>query len=416
MIKRIIIFLVIIFFFEFLAFRGLLKLIENKKKRKIFSRLYWCFSAVLFLASIAYYIYNQQLDVPDYIQFRNFSNISSIYLLNLGPKIILSLFSIIDDLVVFLIFVFNWIIKRKKIKMPLNKARKVLLYSGLVLALFLFGNIIYGMVWGKDDIIINQITISSEKLPQSFNGFKIAQISDLHLGSFKDNQIVENCIALLNAEKPDIILFTGDMVNNEAAEAFPYIPLFEKLKPPYGMYSILGNHDMGDYMRWYNDRAKIFNLNELMRAQREMGFVMLRNQHTYIVSGKDSIVLIGVDNWGVPPFKRYGDLNLAMKGINQNLFTILLSHDPSHWSHEVTGKTNIELTLSGHTHGAQFVIHAGNYKFSPVQWKYKQWMGLYQLNNQFLYVNTGLGFIGFSGRIGVPPEITMITLRTKKKV
>jgi len=416
MIHRIVIFIVVVLIFEFLAFRGLIKLIEKKKRRKIFIYFYWILSLLILMTSIAYYVYNQWLNVPDYIKVRSFFNISTISMLNLFPKIILSVFSTIDDIIVFLIFVIKRIMKRKVIKMPLYKARRVFLYSGLLLALFLFGNIIYGMAWGKNDLEIKRITISSEKLPQSFNGFKIAQISDFHLGSFKDKQLVENCIALLVAEKPDVILFTGDMVNNEAVEALPYISLFKKLAPPYGMFSILGNHDMGDYRLWYSDREKSCNLNDLVRIQQEMGFEMMRNKHTYFVSGNDSIALIGVDNWGVPPFKKYGDLKKAMQGVNRNLFTILLSHDPSHWNQEVTDKTNIDLTLSGHTHGGQMVFKMGNYTFSPVQWKYKQWMGLYNDKKQYLYVNTGIGFIGFKGRIGVKPEITMITLKSLPKI
>jgi len=415
MMTRIIVFLIIVLLFEFLAFRGLLKLIKEKKRHKIVGLFYWGFTLVIVIILSAYYIYYQQLDIPDYVRFRHFFKILSLFILNFGPKICLSLFSILDDIFVFVIFVFNWIMKRNPKKMSLNRTRQVILCSGLLLALLLFVNIIYGMVWGKSDIEIKRITISSEKLHQSFDGFKIAQISDIHLGSFKDKLLVEKTIALLIAEKPDIILFTGDMINNEAIETQPFVPLFQALKPPCGMFSILGNHDMGDYRRWYRDGDKSCNLKDLIKAQQEMGFEMLRNRHTYLVSGNDSIALIGVDNWGVPPFKKYGDLKMALKGVNPNLFEILLSHDPSHWSNEVTGKTNIDLTLSGHTHGGQFVINFGNYKFSPVQWKYKQWSGLYKFNNQYLYVNTGLGYIGFSGRIGVPPEITMITLKAKPK-
>jgi len=411
MLPRIIIFFTLILVFEFLALRSLLKLVVNEKKRKKLIRCYCLVSGSVLSATIAYYIYNQLDNVPDYVQFRNFFNISAIFVLNMGPKMVLSIFSIIDDAMVFVIFIFS-VIRRQKIKkMPLFTVRKVILMAGVVLGLILFGNTIYGMVWGKSDIEIKRVNISSTKLPASFDGFRIAQISDYHLGSFKNNKAVKDGLASLIAEKPDVIVFTGDMVNNVAKEATSYIPLFKELKPPYGMYSVLGNHDMGDYRRWYNQRDKTVNLQDLVKVQEEMGFKMLRNKHTYIVKGNDSIALIGVDNWGKPPFKKYGDLTLATKGLAPNLFTILLSHDPSHWALEVKGNPVIDLTLSGHTHGAQFVAKIGTVRYSPVQMMYENWMGLYNYGTQFLYVNTGLGFIGFPGRIGVKPEITIFTLK-----
>lgn len=413
MLTRIIVFFIIILTFEFLSLKGLLKFIKKKTIRQNFIRIYACVSLFIILFIVAYYIYNQMNSYPDHLQFRKFFNISAIFILNTAPKMIISFFSIIDDLIIFLYMIFKWLMKRKFEKMPLNTFRKIFLISGIALSVFLFGNIIYGMVWGKNDIEIKRVTITSDKLSQSFDGFKIAQISDLHLGSFKNKHLVENAINLLINEKPDIIMFTGDMVNNEAIETLPFIPPFKKLKPSYGMYSVLGNHDMGDYRRWYNEKEKNSNLKELVQAQEEMGFTMLRNKYAYIIKGNDSIAIVGVDNWGESPFKKYGDLKKAMEGINQNLFTILLSHDTSHWTQEIIDKTNINLTLSGHTHGAQFVINFGKHKFSPVQLKYKNWMGLYKTDNQLLYVNTGLGFIGFSGRIGVKPEITIFTLKAK---
>jgi len=288
--------------------------------------------------------------------------------------------------------------------------RRVLLLSGFFLALLLEGALIYGIIQGKSEITINRVNIYSPKLPKSFNGFKIAHISDFHLGSFKNTHLIEKAVILLQEEQADVVMFTGDMVNNEAVEVKPFIEIIKILKPPCGMFSILGNHDMGDYRRWYNEREKACNLKELVRLQEEMGFTVLRNQHSYMVKGKDSIAVIGVDNWGEPPFKKYGDLNAATEGLDTSTFSILLSHDPSHWRNEVVSGTNITLTLSGHTHGFQFAIKLGKYSFSPVQFKYKEWGGLYNEKEQYLYVNTGLGFIGFPGRIGVEPEITVITL------
>jgi len=409
-IKAILLFLLLLVF-DFFALRSFLKLIHKPQKRKIFIRNYIIFSIIIIALIILYYTYNQYRELPDHVQFRNFFNITAVLVLILVPKIIIGIFGLTDDLLLIIKQLITKLLYKKWPNKRLTFFRKILLFSGFTLALYVFIITIYGIVWGKDEIEINYIEIKSSRIPQSFNGKRIAHISDLHLGSFSNTNLVEKGIALLKKENADIIVFTGDMVNNESAEFTPYIDLFKNLSPTYGMFSILGNHDMGDYRRWYNDKEKNCNLNELINLQRKAGFRMLRNAHEYVVIDNDSIAIAGVDNWGKPPFKQYGDLTRALEKLPEHLYTVLLSHDPSHWPHEIRECTRVDLTLSGHTHGAQFVIGFGKYKFSPVQLLYEHWMGLYNYKDQYLYVNTGFGYIGFPGRIGVKPEITIFTLK-----
>ncbi len=407
MIIRILIFLAFLFLIEFLALRAILKLPKEKGTKRKIIRYYLTFSGLLMLATLVYYFFNQHAGIVDHIQFRRFFNLSALLILNLAPKIIISISSIIDDIIQLLLFILKSIFQKKIKKFYF---RRCILYTGFLLSLILEGTLIYGIGFGNSEIVINRINITNPKVPDSFDGFSIAHISDFHLGSFKDTKLIEEAVLLLQSEDPDAIMFTGDLVNNEADEVKPFIPIMSKLKPTNGMFSILGNHDMGDYRRWYNDREKQCNLQKLVFLQNEMGFTVLRNQHTYIVKNNDSIAVIGIDNWGEPPFKKYGDLNKASEDLDTSKFSILLSHDPSHWKNEVITTSNIALTLSGHTHGFQFAVKLGNYTFSPVQFKYKEWGGLYKEKEQYLYVNTGLGFIGFPGRVGVKPEITVITL------
>ncbi|MDD3877732.1 MAG: metallophosphoesterase [Bacteroidales bacterium] len=333
---------------------------------------------------------------------------TGIFLLTFIPKLILILFSLIYYIIGFLL----WLLKKiTYIKSNLfNRFRKIWMYTGLIISAFMFLQVVYGMVWGKSNFEVEEINISSDRIPSSFDGFRIAQISDIHLGSFKNDKILRKGMGMLMAQKPDLIVLTGDIVNNEAIEIEEYKEVLSLLEAPYGIYSILGNHDMGDYRRWYNEREKNCNLNQLVAYQESFGWKVLLNNHDYISINNDSIVIIGVKNWGKPPFKTYGNLTEARENVSSNIFSILLSHDPSHWTYEVLFKTPVDLTLSGHTHGFQFGFSKGNFRISPVQLKYKHWSGLYEQNEQYLYVNRGFGYIGFAGRVGMNPEITLITL------
>ena len=286
----------------------------------------------------------------------------------------------------------------------------------LGLAAIPFIGIIDGIWKGRYRYRVISHTLEFEDLPDEFDGFTIAQISDIHSGSFDNQEKVEYGVQMVNELGADAIMFTGDMVNNIATEAEPWIDTFKKLSGKLGVFSILGNHDYGDYWRFPSAQAKVDNLNRLKEIHAEMGMDLLLNESRYFERGNERLYLAGVENWGLPPFPQYGDLQTALNGIPEDAFTILLSHDPSHFDAEVKQHSKkVHLTLSGHTHGMQFGIEIpGWIKWSPVKFKYPKWAGLYpEPDGQILHVNRGFGFLAFPGRVGMWPEITHITLRKK---
>lgn len=297
----------------------------------------------------------------------------------------------------------------------LRKTRNVILFSGLPVIVIMELFILYGIFKGRDLTQTEYIEVKSERVPEAFNGFTIVQVSDWHLGSYgNDTATIAGHIRMLNSLPADMIFFTGDIVNNYASESIPFVSVFSQLKQaPWGNFAVLGNHDFSDYSQWENEEDKTQNCQQICLFLENAGFQILRNQNIPVVKGNDTLWLAGVDNWGLPPFKQYGDLTLALKNIRSGQPVILLSHNPSHWSHEVKDRKEIFLTLSGHTHGMQMGIYTKDFRWSPVQYLYPQWAGLYTENNQHLYVNRGIGFIGFSARMGMPPEITVITLVNK---
>ena len=257
------------------------------------------------------------------------------------------------------------------------------------------------------------VKLSLKDLPDEFKGLRIIQISDIHSGSFDDPEAVTKGVEAIMQEKPDLILFTGDLVNDRAMEIVPYLKVFNQLKAPLGVYSVLGNHDYGDYISWPSEKEKKENLEMLKQHHSDLGWRLLVNEHVLLERNNCQIALIGIENWGARGFTKYGDMKKAVAGLEgiEVPVKILLSHDPSHWEAEVRKDyQDIALTLSGHTHGMQFGIDIPGFKWSPVQYVYKQWAGLYQQENQYLYVNRGFGFIGYQGRLGVLPEITLIEL------
>jgi len=286
----------------------------------------------------------------------------------------------------------------------------------LGLAAIPFIGIIDGIWKGRYRYRVISHTLEFEDLPDEFDGFTIAQISDIHSGSFDNQEKVENGVQMVNELGADAIMFTGDMVNNIATEAEPWIDTFKKLNGKNGVFSILGNHDYGDYWRFPSAQAKVNNLNRLKEIHAEMGMDLLLNESRFFERNSQRLYLAGVENWGLPPFPQYGDLQEALNGIPEDAFTILLSHDPSHFDAEVKQHSKkVHLTLSGHTHGMQFGIEIpGWIKWSPVKFKYPKWAGLYpEPDGQVLHVNRGFGFLAFPGRVGMWPEITHITLRKK---
>jgi len=291
--------------------------------------------------------------------------------------------------------------------------RKFISEIAIVVAAFPFTGFLYAMIKGKYDYRVHRQTIYYDDLPQAFDGFTITQISDIHSGSFDNTEAVQRGINLAKAQKSDLFVFTGDLVNNAAWEIEEYIPNFSQLKAPYGQFSILGNHDYGDYIEWNSDAEKAANLEKLQQHHKELGYRLLMDENVVLEKDGQKISLIGVQNWG-RGFIQLGDLDKALKGVNKDAFKILLSHDPTHWEEKVRfNPTQIHLTLSGHTHGAQFGVETAAFRWSPVQYRYLDWAGLVNEKNRYLYVNRGFGFLAFSGRLGIWPEITVITLKRK---
>ena len=297
----------------------------------------------------------------------------------------------------------------------LPERRRFLSVLGLGIAAIPFGALLYGMYKGKYNYKVLKYNLEFDDLPDGFDGYQITQISDVHSGSFDNRKKVAYAVDLVNQQKSDVILFTGDMVNNKSEEMLPWAELFSTLEAKDGKFSILGNHDYGDYIAWETEELKQENLKTLKELQQNMGFDLLLNDNRYLRKGNDKIALIGVENWGRGGFKKAGDLKKAIANVHKDDFKILMSHDPSHWEDVVLhDEYHYHLTLSGHTHGMQFGIEIpGWVKWSPVKWRYKYWAGIYEELGQYINVNRGFGFLGYPGRVGIWPEISVITLRKK---
>jgi predicted MPP superfamily phosphohydrolase len=284
-------------------------------------------------------------------------------------------------------------------------------WLGVGLASSLFFSLIYGF-GNKYNYQLVKKKIYLKGLPALFKGFKIIHISDIHSGSLRDQKAVQKGIDLIRAQNPDLVLFTGDLVNDRATEMDPWMDTFGQIKAPYGVFSTLGNHDYGDYVKWESPAAKKQNLDNLKAVHANLGWRLLMNEQVKIEKEGSYIQLVGIENWGAKArFPKYGKMELAMKEVTKEAPIILLSHDPSHWEAQVIKEyPEVQLMLSGHTHGMQFGLENPYFKWSPVQWVYKQWAGIYKVGEQKLYVNRGFGFLGYPGRVGIMPEITVIEL------
>jgi predicted MPP superfamily phosphohydrolase len=293
--------------------------------------------------------------------------------------------------------------------------RKFVSTIALGIAAIPFTSLIYGMVRGKYNYKVHEYTLEFDNLPAAFNGYRVTQISDVHSGSFTNEEKIKYAVDLVNEQKGDVILFTGDLVNNLATEMDAWKGIFGSLTANDGVFSVLGNHDYGDYVSWETPEEKIRNLDDLKIVQKEMGWDLLLNEHRTITKNGESIKLVGVENWGIGGFKKAGDLDKACEGVEASDFKILLSHDPSHWQEQVKSHPkNIELTLSGHTHGMQFGIEIpGLIKWSPIKYRYENWAGIYEELGSMINVNRGFGYLAYPGRVGIWPEISVITLKTK---
>jgi uncharacterized protein len=350
---------------------------------------------------------------PNWNNFFRF--VSAAALILLVCKLFGSSFLLIDDILRFLRWVYS-LIKGNKADVvdAAPGINRIKFFSQLAVTFTIIPAIgfIYGMIRGAYKYRVHKVKVPSANLPEAFNGFKIVQLSDIHVGSFLDSEPLKKAFDMVLAESPDMILFTGDLVNNIADETKGFEAEFSRLKAPHGVYSVLGNHDYGDYVEWANKAAKQKNLETLKQLQQQFGWRLLMNEHVPIEKNGEKIALLGIENWGGNMrFPRYGKLSEAYQGTENYPYKILMSHDPSHWDMQVSLEyKDVDLTLSGHTHGMQFGIEIPGFKWSPVQYIYKHWAGLYKKENQFLYVNRGLGFLGYPGRLGIWPEITVIEL------
>jgi predicted MPP superfamily phosphohydrolase len=275
-------------------------------------------------------------------------------------------------------------------------------------------SLLYGMVKGAYRYKVHRLDLVLKDLPKAFDGLKLVQISDVHAGSFYDPAAVQRGVQMLMDEKPDLVFFTGDLVNNEASEFDSYRDIFAQIQAPLGVFSVLGNHDYGDYRAWDSEEAKKNNLQDLKRHYRKMGWKLLVDEHVLVEKDGQELAVAGIQNWGARGnFPKYGDLKKALKGLQNPGVLLLLSHDPSHWEAQVLPQfPEVSAMFAGHTHGMQFGVEIPGFKWSPIQYLYRQWAGLYEKNGQKLYVNRGFGFLGYPGRFGIWPEISSFTLRS----
>lgn len=372
----------------------IIKQLPNRFRNAIFKVVIWSINTlvyILFLVFVSLIFVKNTTIISQNIELVVF-----IFFLISLPKIIFLIISPLDYLQ----------------KIWSKKRKYHFTIAATIISIALFTTLLYGMAVGRKKIVCNSVEITSKQLPATFNDFRIVQISDLHLKSFYgDTTFIASKVEKINSLNPDIVCITGDVVTLSSDELLTYKTQLSKLKAKDGVYSVLGNHDYGDYVNWKNHSEKQNNLQNLKTYQKEMGWIMLNNESNTIIRERDSIVVIGVENWGNPPFTRYGNLNKAYRTLNDNKYKILLSHNPEHWQ-QVLDETNINLTLSGHTHAMQLKFSFGDTQYSLASLRGDWWSGLYQEGEQTLYVNDGIGCTLFTFRLGAYPEITLITLKS----
>ena len=388
-----VLFLLIYLALSFGAYNGLVK-IAGKKNRKTVSWIYWASTFILFSTFLFLYVYpfqpSQATNYTVYFYF-NF--------------VLLTDFVFKTPLTVSLMLHYALYMKE----------RNLLLYSGLILSTGFSMLLIYGVLFGGQNVRMKKYELEFQNLPESFNGYRIIQISDIHLGSFfSSSRIIKTASKKIRGVNPDLLIFTGDLVNNFSSEIYGRENYFNTMTESTPSFSILGNHDYGDYTKWEDPENKKDNFNEILEAQKKMGFKLLLNEHVVLKSGSDSIFLAGVENWGHPPFSLYADLKKAMQNIPEDAFTMLLTHDPAHWNTIIKNRKDIDLSFSGHTHGLQWGIKPAGIPFSLVYQIRENWSGLYQSKYSKLIVSTGLGLVGVPWRIDMPPEINLIILKRGK--
>lgn len=414
MFLRFLIFFILIVLVEVYFLQAVKTISKDYKptKRKIVLWIAYSLAIMNFIISLIAVFYPP----PEWHVF--FRYLSGAGLILFACKLIGCIFLLIDDFIRFIKWVIRFFQSPPKDKIeesgkPISRL-KFLSNIAVTLTIIPAVSFLYGVLRGAYKFRVHKVKITASNLPEAFHGFKIVQISDVHSGSFISPEPLIKAFNIVLEQKPDVIFFTGDLVNNEAHETDEHLETYKMLKAPYGVYSTLGNHDYGDYKVWESKEEKRKNLEDLKNVHANSGWHLLMNEHIALEKDGQKIGVLGIENWGGRGgFPKYGKLDEAHKGSEVYPFKILLSHDPSHWDVQVSQEEkykDIDLTLSGHTHGMQFGIEIPGLKWSPVQYMYKHWAGLYKQDNQYLYVNRGLGFIGYPGRLGIWPEITVIEL------
>ena len=380
--------------------------VRKAVKYKIFTYLYYTASAFFFFYFL--YFWNESF-AGVWDQHRQFS--FGLFLSWLLFVTLISIFFMGETLV--RLFCAPFRTKKEKV---IPSRRRFVSLIGMGVAAIPFAGMIYGMLWGRYNYRVVKHTLYFDDLPEAFDGYRVVHISDIHSGSFDNAEKVQYGIDMINAQQGDVIFFTGDLVNNKAEEMRPWIAHFKQLYAKDGVYSVLGNHDYGDYLQWDSPDEKAKNLETLKQIHQQLGFCLLNNESVFLSRGQQRIAVVGVENWG-QGFIKKGNLKQALSQVDKKDFKILLSHDPTHWQYEVLKDPNfIHLTLSGHTHGMQFGIEIpGVIKWSPAGWRYKYWGGVYKEKDRYINVNRGFGYLAFPGRVGMPPEITVIELKNKTK-
>lgn len=384
---------------------------------KTLTKNHWIYGIYVFLslAILAALIYELSAMGAGKVLDRPTMYVFGIFLAFFVPKLLLVIFMFGEDLGRFFVGIFMKVAGSNESQFMASR-RKFVSTIALGIAAIPFVSLLYGMIQGKYNHKVLKYALEFDNLPEAFDGFTLTQISDIHSGSFDNQNKVEYAVNLINEQQSDVILFTGDLVNNIADEMNDWKALFSTLKAPEGVFSVLGNHDYGDYVKWESASEKFENLQNLKNLQKEMGWNLLLNENRYLQRSGQKIALIGVENWGENGFKQAGDLDKACEGISKDDFKILMSHDPSHWQAKVKDDPrHFHLTLSGHTHGMQFGIEIpGILKWSPIKYRYKNWAGIYEEFGRYINVNRGFGFLGYPGRVGIWPEITVIQLKKKQ--
>lgn len=399
--KNILIITGIIFLLEFYVYQAFRTVVSNTWLRTA----YWVVTLLIY----AYFVFEVMNFRREDRDHHRVQIVASVFLVFILPKLFVIFFLLIEDIARFFNYLFTYFAQPESYY---PERRKFMSLIGLGIAGVFSALIIDGIIFGKYRHRVRKVKLKIAGLPDVFKGYRIIQISDIHAGSFFNPEKLQPAIDLIKAQNADMVLFTGDMVNNYAQEFEPFVKMFAEIKARDGKFSVLGNHDYGDYAKWLTKADKDRNIPLLTELQQKAGFELLRNEHRVIERGNEKIYLLGVENWGIKPFPQYGDLNKAVAGIPASAVKILMSHDPTHFD-EIVKKhpANVQLTLSGHTHGMQFGLDLKNVRWSPVQYRYKKWADLYESEGKYLYVNRGFGVIAFPGRVGIEPEITLFELQ-----